>query len=513
MSALRFILGDQLSRSLSSLADIDAAADTVLMVEVVEEATYVPHHKQKLVLVLAAMRHFAETLREEGIRVDYVRLDDAENTGSFSGELARAVQRHSCDRVVVTEPGEWRVRQMMEDWRQSLAVPLEVREDDRFLCSLGEFEQWAEGRKSLRMEYFYRSMRRKTGWLMDGDQPLGGRWNYDADNRKALPAGTALPARWRPEPDPLTRQVMDLVESRFGDHFGELEPFGWAVRRGDALKAMEQFITDCLPRFGDYQDAMKSDENFLFHALLSPYLNLGLLEAREVCEAALAAHDQGQAPLAAVEGFVRQVLGWREYVRGLYWLRMPDYANSNFLNAHRPLPDFFWTAETDLSCLREALQSTRRHAYAHHIQRLMVIGNFALLTGLAPAAVEEWYLMVYADAYEWVELPNTHGMALFADGGVMASKPYAASGAYINRMSNYCSGCRYDPKLKMGEGACPFNYLYWYFLHRNEAVLRKNPRMALALRNLDRMPVDRLRGTIDCAEEFLASAACKGKGN
>jgi deoxyribodipyrimidine photolyase-related protein len=206
MSALRFILGDQLSRSLSSLADIDAAADTVLMVEVVEEATYVPHHKQKLVLVLAAMRHFAETLREEGIRVDYVRLDDAENTGSFSGELARAVQRHSCDRVVVTEPGEWRVRQMMEDWRQSLAVPLEVREDDRFLCSLGEFEQWAEGRKSLRMEYFYRSMRRKTGWLMDGDQPLGGRWNYDADNRKALPAGTALPARWRPEPDPLTRQ-------------------------------------------------------------------------------------------------------------------------------------------------------------------------------------------------------------------------------------------------------------------------------------------------------------------
>jgi deoxyribodipyrimidine photolyase-related protein len=255
---------------------------------------------------------------------------------------------------------------------------------------------------------------------------------------------------------------------------------------------MEQFITDCLPRFGDYQDAMKSDENFLFHALLSPYLNLGLLEAREVCEAALAAHDQGQAPLAAVEGFVRQVLGWREYVRGLYWLRMPDYANSNFLNAHRPLPDFFWTAETDLSCLREALQSTRRHAYAHHIQRLMVIGNFALLTGLAPAAVEEWYLMVYADAYEWVELPNTHGMALFADGGVMASKPYAASGAYINRMSNYCSGCRYDPKLKMGEGACPFNYLYWYFLHRNEAVLRKNPRMALALRNLDRMPVDRL---------------------
>jgi deoxyribodipyrimidine photolyase-related protein len=512
VSTLRFILGDQLSRTLSSLADIDASADTVLMVEVVEEATYVPHHKQKLVLVLAAMRHFAETLREEGIRVDYVRLDDEDNTGSFSGELARAVQRHSCDRVVVTEPGEWRVRQMMEDWQQSLGLPLEIREDDRFLCSLGEFEQWAAGRKSLRMEYFYRGMRRKTGWLMDGDQPLGGRWNYDADNRKALPAEITLPDRWRPAPDRLTREVMELVESRFGDHFGELEPFAWAVRRVDALKAMEQFIIDCLPGFGDYQDAMRGGENFLFHALLSPYLNLGLLEAREVCEAALDAHDRGQAPLAAVEGFVRQILGWREYVRGLYWLRMPDYANSNFLNAHRPLPDFFWTADTDLNCLREAVQSTRRHAYAHHIQRLMVIGNFALLAGLAPAAVEEWYLLVYADAYEWVELPNTHGMALFADGGVMASKPYAASGAYINRMSDYCSGCRYDPKLKLGEDACPLNYLYWYFLHRNEAVLRKNPRMGLALRNLDRMPADRLRGTIECAKGFLASPACGAKG-
>lgn len=503
MSSVRFVLGDQLSRSISALEDIDISTDTVLMVEVSDEATYVRHHKQKLVLVFAAMRHFARSLRAEGIQVDYVQLDDRENTGSFGGELVRALKRHDCDRVVTTRAGEWRVHRMMEDWQRTLDVPLEIREDSRFLCTLDEFEEWASGRKSLRMEYFYRIMRRKTGWLIDDGQPHGGRWNYDADNRKSLPSGITLPARKMFEPDELTREVITLVETRFDSHFGELEHFGWAVRREDALIALEHFIEDCLPRFGDFQDAMKSGDSFLFHALLSPSLNLGLLEPREVCEVALDAYQKERAPLSAVEGFIRQVLGWREFIRGVYWLKMPDYQRGNFLGAERPLPDFFWTAKTDLNCLREAVESTRQRAYAHHIQRLMVIGNYALLAGLAPAAVEEWYLLVYADAYEWVELPNTHGMALFADGGLLASKPYAASGAYINRMSDYCADCRYNPSLKRGDDACPYNFLYWHFLHRNEETLGKNSRMALALRNLHRMPGTELRAVLDQAEAYL----------
>jgi len=503
MSTLRLILGDQLSTSIATLRDIDRQADRVLMVEVDEEATYVRHHQQKLVLVFSAMRHFAAALQQEGVQVDYVRLDSASNTGSFSGEVERALQRRHHDRLVVTEPGEWRVRQMMLRWQKDLGIPVEIRADDRFLCSLAAFAEWAKDRKSLRMEYFYRDMRRKTGWLMEGDKPVGGEWNYDRQNRKSLPGGMTLPRRLRFDADEMTRQVMQLVKTRFGHHFGDLESFGWATTRADAQRALAHFISECLAGFGDYQDAMKSGEDFLFHALVSPYLNIGLLDPREVCEAALQAYADGRAPLAAVEGFVRQILGWREYVRGFYWLHMPGYERSNFLDAKRPLPDFFWTGKTDMNCLHEAIDTTRRHAYAHHIQRLMITGNFALLASLAPAEVEAWYLLVYADAFEWVELPNTHGMALFADGGLLASKPYAASGAYINRMSDYCSGCRYSPDKKLGEGACPFNYLYWYFLISKEKQLRSNPRMGLAYRNLSNKPEAEIEAIVAQAEDFL----------
>ena len=503
MSVLRLILGDQLSASIATLSDIDKGADRVLMVEVTEEATYVRHHQQKLVLVFSAMRHFADELKQDGVQVDYVRLDSDANTGSFSGEVKRAVQRHRPSKLVVTEPGEWRVQEMMQAWKRELDIPVEIRSDDRFLCSLAEFEQWAQGRKNLRMEYFYRTMRRKTGWLMDGDKPVGGQWNYDRHNRKSLPGDMAYPRRLRFEPDQVTRDVMQLVRTRFGRHFGELESFGWATRREEGQRALKHFIAECLPRFGDYQDAMKSGQDYLFHALLSPYMNVGLLDPREVCEAALQAFEKGQAPLAAVEGFIRQVIGWREYVRGFYWLQMPGYEHSNFLAAERPLPDFFWTAKTDMNCLRQTIESTRRNAYAHHIQRLMITGNFALLAGLSPAEVKAWYLAVYVDAYEWVELPNTHGMALFADGGLLASKPYCASGAYINRMSDYCPGCRFSPGKKTGEGACPFNYLYWYFLIGNEQLLGSNPRMGLAYRNLSNKPDAEIDAIVQQSERFL----------
>jgi deoxyribodipyrimidine photolyase-related protein len=501
--SLHFVLGDQLTRDAAGLDGLDPARDRVLMAEVDEEATYVRHHKQKIAFLFSAMRHFAAALAAEGVGVDYVRLDDAANTGSFTGELERAVDRLGPERIVCMEPGEWRVREMMLAWSDRLGLPVEIREDDRFFCSRARFARWAGERQTLRMELFYREMRRETGLLIEGDRPAGGRWNFDAQNRKPLPADTAVPKRRDFGPDPLTREVLALVGERFSDHFGDLEPFGWAVTREDALTALRQFIAHRLPRFGDYQDAMKTGAPFLHHAVISPYLNAGLLGAREVCVAAEQAWKAGKAPLNAVEGFIRQILGWREYVRGIYWLRMPDYAASNALGAGRALPWFYWSGETDLNCVAQVVAETRAHAYAHHIQRLMVTGNFALLAGIDPAEVEAWYLTVYADAYDWVELPNTHGMALFADGGVLGSKPYAASGAYIDRMSDYCGGCRYDPKRKDGPDACPFNSLYWNFLIGNEAKLGRNPRLAPAYRTLARMQPARREQIVRDSRAFL----------
>lgn len=502
---LRFVLGDQLTREISSLADLDPARDIVLMVEVEAEARYVPHHKQKIAFLLAAMRHFAESLRAEGTRVDYVRLDDAGNTQSFTGELARAVERHAPASVIVTEPGEWRVREMMADWAETLPVPVHIREDDRFFCSHAEFAALGRARETGRMEFFYREMRRRTGLLMRGDAPEGGQWNFDPENRRALPRGLRVPPRRRFVPDALTREVISLVAARFGGHFGDLEPFGWAVTRADALRALDHFIEDTLPGFGDYQDAMKAGEDFLFHSLISPYLNCGLLTAREVCARAEAAFRSGAAPINAVEGFIRQILGWREFVRGLYWAEMPAYADGNHLGATRDLPAMYWTGETPMRCMAECIGATRRHAYAHHIQRLMVTGNFALLAGVAPAQIEAWYLAVYADAFEWVELPNVHGMVMHADGGRLGSKPYAASGAYIDRMSDYCKGCAFDPKVKRGPGACPFNYLYWNFLIENEKPLSSNPRLAMPYRTLARMPAAQRTEVVADATAFLDS--------
>ncbi len=500
--ALRFILGDQLTRSVSALDGL-GPDDAVLMAEVADETRYVRHHKQKIVLILSAMRHFARELRAEGVRVDYIRLDDPLSTGSFTGELIRAVARHQPERVIVTEPGEWRVKEMILGWSAAIGLPVEVREDDRFLCARSDFNRWAARRDTLRMEFFYRDMRRRTGFLMHGDAPVGGKWNFDPDNRKPLPAKFRAPKRLSFDPDAVTREVMALVESRCAEHFGELELFGWAVTRGDALTALDDFIDDRLPFFGDYQDAMKSDEPFLYHATLSPYLNIGLLTPHEVCVAAERAYKQGKAPINAVEGFIRQILGWREYVRGVYWLRMPEYRETNALAANRPLPWFYWSGETPMNCLSQVIWETRRHAYAHHIQRLMVAGDFALLTGVAPREIEEWYLAVYADAFEWVELPNVHGMAIFADGGFLASKPYAASGAYIDRMSDYCKSCRFDVKVKNGASACPFNYLYWNFFIENRERLPKTPRLSMPLQTLDKMSGERKQEIVADAKAFL----------
>lgn len=503
--ALRLVLGDQLSRGLSSLKDIDPKKDHVLMVEVHDETTCVKHHKQKIVLILAAMRHFADELKQEGLPVTYVKLDDKGNTGSFTGEIARAIKALKPENIIVTEPGEYRVRAMMDEWQTQFKLPIEIRDDDRFFATPAEFKFWAAPRKELRMEFFYREMRKKSGLLMQGKEPEGGQWNYDSENRKALSSKEKIPDRLRFTPDAVTKKVIDLVARRFADHPGQLESFGWPVTRKQALNALDHFINDCLPRFGDVQDAMKGGEPFLFHALLAPALNCGLLLPLEICRAAERAYHQGHAPLNAVEGFIRQILGWREYVRGLYWHVMPDYAQSNALEAMRPLPAFYWTGDTEMNCLRQCVNDTMDNAYAHHIQRLMVLGNFALLAGIRPREVEDWFLAVYADAYEWVELPNVHGMALYADGGLLASKPYAASGAYIDRMSDYCASCRFSPKAKEPEHLCPFTPLYWAFLDRNRKRLSRNPRLFMPYRSLDSM-AEGLRARHLAAAEAILSA-------
>ncbi|MGV1915900.1 cryptochrome/photolyase family protein [uncultured Agrobacterium sp.] len=500
---LIFILGDQLSHSISSLEGADPGRDIILMCEVHEETTYVRHHRKKIVLILSAMRHFAQELRGKGFDVRYIELDDEANSGSFTNELKRAVKETKPERVIVTEPGEFRVSQAMSEWETSFNLPVEIRLDSRFLCSREEFANWAEGRRELRMEFFYRDMRRKTGLLMEGDKPVGGRWNFDAENRKPAKPDLFRPSHLHFPPDGVTRQVMTLIDGRFADHMGEAEGFAFAVTQPDAERAADGFIEHFLPNFGETQDAMLTSDPFLNHSLLSFYINLGLLDPLDICRRAERAFLEGEAPLNAVEGFIRQIIGWREYMRGIYWHFMPDYAARNFFDASRSLPSFFWDGKTKMNCLSTVIGETIQNAYAHHIQRLMITGNFALLAGLDPHAVHQWYLEVYADAFEWVELPNVIGMSQFADGGLLGSKPYAASGAYISRMSDYCETCHYDVRKKTEEGACPFNSLYWDFLDRNSEKLGGNRRLAQPYATWRRMKGEQHKAYKSAARAFL----------
>ncbi len=346
-------------------------------------------------------------------------------------------------------------------------------------------------------------MRRKYSILVDANGPIGGQWNYDAENRKSPAHGLNVPETYRTGPGEITQDVMALVETHFPDHFGDLSPFHFAVTRDQALAAFDEFISRRLRMFGDYQDAMIQGEPWMFHSHIALYLNCGLINPLECIERAEVAYHRGAAPLNAVEGFIRQILGWREYVRGIYWLKMPDYKATNFLGADPALPEFYWTGDTQMNCMRQCITETKQNAYAHHIQRLMVLGNFALLAGLDPDEVNEWYLLVYADANEWVELPNVSGMILFADGGLLASKPYAASGSYINKMSNYCGSCKYKPSVKNGPTACPFNYLYWDFLARNNGKLRGNPRIGFIYKTLDKMNDAKRQAIQDDTRQFF----------
>jgi deoxyribodipyrimidine photolyase-related protein len=499
------VLGDQLSPTLSSLNGADRAASVVLMMEVAEETTYVRHHKQKIAYILSAMRHHAEALRRDGWTVDYVALDDPDNAGSFTGEVARAIGRHGAERIVVTEAGEWRVAAMLDSWQTLFGLPVDIRADDRFVASHRDFAQWAEGRRELTMEWFYRLMRQRTGLLMDDKEPVGGRWNFDKENRKPAKADLLMPRPLAFAPDAITRDVLALVEARFADHPGSLAGFDWAVTAADAERQADMFLAHALAEFGPYEDAMLTGERHLWHSILSPYINSGLLDPLDLCRRAEAAYRAGRAPLQSVEGYIRQIIGWREYMRGIYWREGPTYVERNHLGHTRALPGWYWTGDTDLHCLAEAIGQTLATAHAHHIQRLMVTGNFALLIGAKPAEVHRWYLEVYVDAYEWVELPNTLGMSQFGDGGLVGSKPYVSSGAYINRMSDYCRRCRYDVTKRVGEDACPFNALYWDFIARHEDTLADNSRMKMPYRTWAKQSAADRQATRAQAAAFLAT--------
>ena len=505
------VLGDQLDPDSAAFDGFDADKDVVWMAEVADESTHVWTHKQRIVLFLSAMRHFAAELKDRGWRVDYRALDQKERGESLGDELRKAIEEGQPSKVILVEPGEWRVRNDLEKACDQSGVEIEIRGDRHFLSSVDDFRNHAEGRKELRMEYFYRELRKKTGVLMDDGKPAGGAWNFDKENRKSFgkEGPQEVPSYRASPPDEITTAVIELVEDRFGDHPGSLDRFLWSVTRAQAKRSLKRFIDEILPRFGDHQDALWTDEPFLFHSLISSSLNLKLLNPREVIEAAEGAYRDGKAPIAAVEGFIRQILGWREYVRGVYWLHMPDYVDRNGLKADQDLPEFFWTGETPLPCLRQTIGQTLEFGYAHHIQRLMVTGLYSLLLGVRPKEVHEWYLAVYVDAVEWVELPNTLGMSQYADGGVMASKPYCASGKYIDRMSNYCKGCPCKPGDATGDRACPFTTLYWDFLLRNEEELSGNHRMGMQLRNLKRLDEERREAIRGRAEQIREDPSCK----
>ena len=514
------ILGDQLDEASSAFDGFDPAQDAVLMVEALEESTHVWSHKARTTLFLSAMRHFADSLRQRKWIVHYRALD-TNGDKTLGDGLRAAVLELQPEHLIGVEPGDLRVRQQIDDTVQSIAsspdelsregvkyIPplMQWREDKHFLCGLPQFRQWAGKSASLRMEFFYRTMRKQYKVLMDGDQPLGGQWNFDAENRKGFgkagPQDVPTPRLY--EPDHITRDVVALVNKQFADHPGDLRRFNWPVTREQALTALDDFIADRLPHFGAHQDAMWTDLDFGWHALLSSSLNLKLLNPLEVILAAEQAYTTRGLDLASVEGFIRQILGWREFIRGVYFLDMPQLKAANHYGHTNALPSWYWTGNTHMNCMRQSIGQTLTNGYSHHIQRLMVTGMFGVTAQISPQQLCDWYLAVYVDAVEWVELPNTAGMALFANGGRFTSKPYVASGAYIKRMSNYCGGCQYDPETRVGPDACPMTTLYWNFLDQHETTFGSNPRTALMVKNLQRMTPELRSQVRDRAKEMLA---------
>ncbi|MEM0951372.1 MAG: cryptochrome/photolyase family protein [Cyanobacteria bacterium P01_H01_bin.74] len=508
---LVFLLGDQLNLSIAALNQLNKSNTIVLMAEVRQESTKVPSHKVRTVMFLSAMRHFKEILTANGYAVDYIALDTPDNTHTLHTELKRALDRHKPEKVVITEPGEWQIQQDLIAVLEASKVAYECRDDDLFLSSVKDFKAHAKGRKQLRMEFFYREMRKRYDILMENGKPLQDQWNFDAKNRGSFgkKGPGLLPIAPQFPPDEITQAVIQTVDAHFPENPGQLSYFDWPVTTEQATVLLDFFVAYLLPQFGQYQDAMWTGQPYLYHSKLSAALNLKLLNPLTVIKKAEQAYYDGQAPIEAVEGFIRQILGWREYIRGMYWLFMPAYTTMNFFDADEPLPELFWTGKTTMYCLKETVQQTLDYGYAHHIQRLMVTGLFSLMLGVKPGEIHAWYLAVYLDAVEWAELPNVLGMSQFVDGGKLASKPYVATGKYIQRMSNYCNACHYDPAESTGDKACPFTTFYWDFLDRHQSKLKANQRMGLQLRNLTRL-TDQQREAIQAKAKAYRNALRAG---
>jgi len=477
-----WILGDRLTHKQLSLTNNqeNKPQTPVIMIESSNYVKQRPYHQQKLVLVFSAMRHFAEELKADSWQVTY------EIAADFATPLQTWIKQHKITELQLTIPCDRPFTKLIGSL--DLDCQITFLADNHFLWDREEFIAWASDRKRLLMEDFYRESRKKFQVLLDGKKPVGGKWNYDRDNRKPPKKALNTPPPLTFEPDTITKKVIDRVKQEKFSNYGKIEPFNWAVTRQQALEVLAYFVAECLPKFGTYQDAMVTGEYTMWHGLISPYLNLGLLEPIEVIDGVETAYYQQELPLNCVEGFIRQVMGWREYMHGIYHLQDENYSQNNWFEHDQPLPEFFWSAEkTDMNCLRQCLTQVEETGYAHHIQRLMVLSNFALISGISPQAIENWFHSAFIDAYDWVMQTNVIGMGQFADGGILASKPYAASANYINKMSDYCGGCKYQKSDRTGDQACPFNFFYWDFLIRHQAKLRSLGRMNLVLSHLKKI--------------------------
>lgn len=504
---LRVLSFDCLNTQIDFFQQGSQEHDLIVLIEPWEYLCALKHHKKKVCLMLLAIRRFAAELKEQGWHVCLFSIDQEKKKNKNFTEQAFKVLREqfTFEEICVLSPSDFSVESLYKRELEKFSQPITWQENPLFLMKIEEFESWARGRKELTMEYFYRLARKKYNILMEEGKPIGGQWNFDKDNRKPPPSKIAYIEPFKQEPPAQIREVINLIKELFADYYGSIEDFSFATSRQEALAALKYFITKHLGNFGSYQDIMVTDNPWLYHAHLSFYLNLGLITPLECVQAALKAYETSNSPLNSVEGFIRQIIGWREYIRGLYFYQGPEYEKKNYLNAKKSLPEFFWNNKTSLHCLQQSFSQTYQYAYAHHIQRLMIIGNFSLLVGLDPQEVNDWFGLVYADAYPWVHTPNVLGMSLFADGGLLATKPYCSSGSYINKMSNYCSSCQFNVKEKVGPKACPFNSLYWYFLFKHQKTFEKNQRMRMIYATAQKMSPEKKKEIIAQAESFIKS--------
>jgi len=504
MKKLRLILGDQLNIKHSWFKDIDSDV-TFLMMEIRQETDYVKHHIQKIIAFFLAMRSFAKILEQEGHRVIYLHLDNPSNKQSLDKNIEWIVSKYKFDKFEYLYPDEYRLDLQLKSLSEQLAIPCGSFDTEHFLTDRLYLRSFFRGKKQMLMESFYRHMRRKYDILMDGKEPIGGKWNYDKENRKKLPSGHQLPGPLLLHQD--VSQLVQMIRKAKIEFIGEVDEkdFEWPVTRKSSLQLLDYFGENLLGNFGTYQDAMTAESWSMYHARLSFSLNSKLLHPLEVIQKIIAVWNENSKNinLAQVEGFVRQILGWREFMRGIYWDQMPEYETLNYFGHGNPLPDFYWTANTKMNCMQHAISQSLKHAYAHHIQRLMITGNFALLAGVDPDELDKWYLGIYIDAIQWVEITNTRGMSQFADGGIVGTKPYVSSANYIDKMSDYCSSCHYNPRKKTGTDACPFNSLYWHFYNRNRNKLADNPRIGMMYRTWDKMKSADRKAILQQAEDLL----------